>query len=97
MMVGVSAMGLGKEWLGRVLDGGAVEELISLGIKYKFNAGLEGGEGETFVLDAPLFGQSIHILSGEVHWRGDSGYFEIADAVLASKATRKEGVAETRE
>jgi diphthine-ammonia ligase len=42
-------------------------------------------DGETFVLDAPFFSRRIEIHSAVKHWQGDSGYFEITDAVLASK------------
>lgn len=85
-IVSVSAMGLGQEWLGRVLDHRAIEELVALGKKYRFHVGFEGGEGETFVLDAPSFARRVELRSAEKHWRGDSGYLEITDAVLVQKA-----------
>lgn len=84
-VVSVSAMGLGPEWLGRVLDHHAIDELVALGRKYKFNVGLEGGEGETFVLDAPTFTRKVDILSVDWHWRADTGYLEITEAVLVQK------------
>ena len=84
-VVSVSAMGLGPEWLGRVLDHRAIDELVALGRRYKFNAGLEGGEGETFVLDAPTFARKVDILSVERHWSGDSGYLDITEAVLVQR------------
>jgi len=93
IVVSVSALGLTKDWLGRILDRKAIDELVSLGRKYRFHVGLEGGEGETFVLDAPSFANRIEIRSGEKHWRGDSGVFEITDAVLVPKARRKGQVA----
>ncbi len=43
-----------------------IEELISAALKYGFNPALEGGEGETFVVDAPLFRNRIVIDDGEV-------------------------------
>ncbi|HME18587.1 MAG TPA: diphthine--ammonia ligase [Nitrososphaerales archaeon] len=86
LVVGVSALGLTQEWLGRILDHGAVDELVSLAKKFGFHAGLEGGEGETFVLDAPSFAKRVEVRSGVRHWRADSGYYEITDAVLVPKA-----------
>jgi diphthine-ammonia ligase len=85
----VSALGLDEAWLGRVIDASAVEELVELGAKYRFHIGFEGGEGETFVLDCPLFSKKVEILSSLKHWKGDSGYLEIADARLAEKPNRK--------
>lgn len=86
MMVSVSALGLGEKWLGRMLDHVAMDELVQLSRRYRFHAGLEGGEGETFVLDCPLFSKRIQVLSGEKHWRGDAGYFEITDALAVPKS-----------
>ena len=87
-VVSVSALGLGEEWLGRVLDSDAVNELVKLGARYKFHVGLEGGEGETFVLDCPLFSERIEIISSKRHWKGDSGYLEITNARLIPKVSR---------
>lgn len=89
MVVSVSALGLDKSWLGRTLDSRAVDDLIALGRKYKFHVGLEGGEGETFVLDCPLFRSRIDILESTPHWKGDAGYLQISKARLAPKALRK--------
>ena len=86
-VVSVSALGLGEEWLGRILDSRAVDELVKLGEKYKFHIGLEGGEGETFVLDCPLFTKRIEVRSSRRHWRGDSGFLEITDATSVPKET----------
>jgi diphthine-ammonia ligase len=95
VVVSVSALGLDESWLGRVLDGKSVGELVALGEKYRFHAGLEGGEGETFVLDAPFFSGRIEIRSAAKHWKGDSGYLEITDAVLSPKP-RTMGAASSR-
>ncbi len=97
IVVSVSALGLDEGWLGRELDGSAIDELVALGKRFKFHVGLEGGEGETFVLDAPLFSKQIEVRSAVKHWRGDSGYLEITDAALVPKATQTEGAAGSRE
>ncbi len=88
-VVSVSALGLTKEWLGRTLDEAAIDELVALGNKYRFHVGLEGGEGETFVLDAPFFDKTVEVRSAQVHWKGDSGYLEITDAGLMPKTSLK--------
>ena len=85
-VVSVSAMGLDERWLGRVLDDKAIDELMKLGAKYGFHVGFEGGEGETFVLDCPLFRKKIEVLQSEKRWKGDSGYLDIIDAKLANKS-----------
>lgn len=86
IVVSVSALGLDQSWLGRELDEDAIRELIGLGKKYRFHVGLEGGEGETFVLDGPPFSRKVEVRSAVRHWRGDSGHLEITDAVLVPKS-----------
>jgi diphthine-ammonia ligase len=85
MMTGVAALGLDESWLGRLLDKEAIRDLARLQAKYGVNPGLEGGEGETFVLDCPLFDRRVEIVSSRKHWKGDAGYLEILDARLVSK------------
>ena len=89
MMVSVSALGLDEGWLGRMLDEGAVDELLALGRRYRLHPGLEGGEGETFVLDAPIFSKRVEVRSALKHWRGDRGYLEITDARLVPKPSSR--------
>jgi diphthine-ammonia ligase len=86
IVVSVSALGLDQRWLGRSLDRSSIDELVALGRKFRFNAALEGGEGETFVLDAPSFSKRIEVRSAAKHWQGDSGYLEITSAELVSKS-----------
>lgn len=86
IMTGVAALGFDENWLGRPLDGNAIDELARLHARYGVNPGLEGGEGETFVLDCPLFDRRIEIVSSRKHWSGDAGYLEILDARLVRKA-----------
>jgi diphthine-ammonia ligase len=93
IIVSVSALGLDQGWLGRELDESSIDELVTLGRRFKFNVGLEGGEGETFVLDAPFFSQRVEVRSAVKHWQGDSGYLEITDAALIPKPRRTEGEA----
>ena len=85
IMTGVAALGLDESWLGRPLDKEAIRDLATLHARYGINPGLEGGEGETFVLDCPLFDRRIEVVSSKKHWEGDAGYLEILDARLVAK------------
>ena len=49
----ISSEGLGKEWLGKVIGGKEVEQLMLLAKKYKFRLDFEGGEAESSVLYMP--------------------------------------------
>lgn len=89
VVVSVSALGLDKTWLGRTIDGAAVDELVRLGKKFKFHIGFEGGEAETFVADCPLFKSRIEVRESHPVWKGDSGYLEITKARLAPKPPQK--------
>ncbi len=93
MIVSVSALGLDRGWLGRIIDDAAVGELIALGRKFRFNAALEGGEGETFVLDCPLFKARVEVQKAKTHWRQDSGTYEILGARLVAKLNSGSGEA----
>jgi diphthine-ammonia ligase len=85
IVVGVSAMGLGKEWLGSEIDKGAVAKLALLSRKYGFNLTFEGGEAETLVTDCPLFRKKLQIKKANAHWDGQRGIFEILEVALVGK------------
>ena len=85
MIVGVSAMGLGKEWLGTIIDRKSLANLQSLSEKYGFNLNFEGGEAETLVLDCPLFHKRVVVKRATAHWDGQRGMFEIQEVALEEK------------
>lgn len=85
VIVGVSAMGLGKEWLGKQIDKEALARLAALSKKYGFNLTFEGGEAETLVTDCPLFLKKLRINAATTHWDGQRGIFEIRDVSLVEK------------
>ena len=85
VIVGVSAFGLGPEWLGTLLDHDNVKKLESLSLKYGFNLNFEGGEAETIVVDCPLYRKKFRIKQGMVKWNGNNGIFEITDYDLIDK------------
>ncbi len=87
VMVGVSAYGLDESWLGRKIDGKALEELVRLHERYKVHVAGEGGEFETFVRDAPFFKAKIVFDEVEKKWDelGYSGVLEVKKAHLEKK------------
>ncbi|AIU68879.1 hypothetical protein TEU_00195 [Thermococcus eurythermalis] len=89
VMVGVSAYGLDKGWLGRKIDGKALEELVRLHERYKVHVAGEGGEFETFVRDAPFFKAKIVFDEVEKKWSecNYSGVLEVKRAHLEKKGS----------
>jgi diphthine-ammonia ligase len=85
IIVGVAAMGLGKEWLGKQIDKDALVRLAALAKKYGFNLTFEGGEAETLVTDCPLFHKKLRINAATTYWDGQRGIFEIRDVSLVEK------------
>ncbi len=85
MIIGVACEGLGKEWLGRIIDQEAYKELKKLAEKHRFHMAFEGGEAETFVLDCPLFKKRIEIEEAETVWDRDSGFYLFRKAKPVNK------------
>ncbi len=75
----VSAEGLGPEFLGEPLA-----KLVKAK-KPNIHPFLEGGEGETFVADAPFFKKRIKIRKWKKTWDGVRGVAEIQSASLAKR------------
>jgi predicted ATP pyrophosphatase (TIGR00289 family) len=82
----VAAEGFTAEWLHRRLDYQALEDLITLNRKFGVHVSLEGGEGETFVKDAPFFRKKIEFIAFEKVWNRDSGYLVVKKARLKHKS-----------
>ncbi len=61
VMIKIACDGIGKEWLGRVIDEEALVELRVLSEKYKFRLDFEGGEAESCVLNMPEYSSRIEI------------------------------------
>ncbi len=85
VITSVSALGLDESWLGRMIDSKVVDELVELHSRYGLHIGLEGGEGETFVTDCPIFMKRVEIQESERVWDRDSGYLKITRASLVTK------------
>jgi ABC transporter with metal-binding/Fe-S-binding domain ATP-binding protein len=82
IMTVVSSDGLDDSWLGKLISKSDVDILKRLSKKFGFNLNFEGGEAETFVINCPLFKNSIKINKFEKIWDGYRGRFEIVDAGL---------------
>lgn len=81
----VSAEGFDQSFVGEKLDSAMVARISELHQKYQINMLFEGGEAETFVLDAPLFKQKIVIDDAVKQWDGQVGRYLIQKARLADK------------
>ena len=76
MITGVSAEGLGKEWLGHILTSDSFQRLEALAAKFRFHVEGEGGEYETLVLSGLHMNGRLAV-STTVHWDGVRGHVEI--------------------
>jgi diphthine-ammonia ligase len=85
IIISVSAEGLDGSFLGKRIDGGTIEKLIKVNHRYKINLSFEGGEAESFVLDAPLFKKSIRIVKAHNVLSGSHGTYVIDEAILENK------------
>ncbi len=77
MIVGVAALGLNESWLGREIDHGCLDDLVTLHKKYGINVAGEGGEYESFVLDAPNFEWGFEVEEACKKWDGHRGTYDI--------------------
>ena len=85
IITSVSADGLDERWLGRRIDEKCIADLRSLHERRGISPCGEGGEYETFVLDAPIFSRRIEIEKSLKSFRGSSGTMLIKKARLAPK------------
>jgi len=85
IIVGTYAQGLDESWLGREITTDTLEELVRLEQRYGISVSGEGGEIETFVIDAPNFKSPIRIDEAEKVVSRDSGVYAIRSASLVSE------------
>ncbi|MGA3021007.1 MAG: diphthine--ammonia ligase [Candidatus Micrarchaeales archaeon] len=85
IITSVSAEGLDTSLLGRRIDIEIIEKLIEANKKHGVNLLFEGGEAETFVLDAPLFKKKIKVEEAHVEKKGENGVYLIDKARLVPK------------
>jgi len=85
IIVGVFAYPFTKKWLGKKIDYKVIEELAKLEEKYQINPAGEGGEIETFVLDAPMFKKKIKIIDFDKEYSNYSGVMKIKKIQILDK------------
>jgi ABC transporter with metal-binding/Fe-S-binding domain ATP-binding protein len=81
----ISAEGFDESMLGKRIDEDMIKKIITLNKKYKINMLFEGGEAESFVLDAPMFKKRIRIKKAHKEIEKDVGRYIIDEAVLEEK------------
>ena len=82
IITGVAAEPFDDSWLGRSIDLDCVSDLVKLQESYSINPAGEGGEFESFVINAPLFRNPIKISESKRHYSNFSGRLEIKEAYL---------------
>ena len=82
IITGVAAEPFDASWLGRSIDSACVDDLMKLEESHRINPAGEGGEIETFVIDAPLFSKKIVITESETKYSNFSGRLEVKEAIL---------------
>ncbi len=85
-ITGIAADGLNEKWLGRKINDKFLEDIKKLHEKYKVHIGLEGGEGETIVLDGPIFKKRLEIVSAQNVMENEcTGHYVIKEVRLVGK------------
>ncbi|MGB3907994.1 MAG: diphthine--ammonia ligase [Methanomethylovorans sp.] len=83
----VAAYGLSSKWVGRIITENDIEHLVKLNEKIGLNVAGEGGEFESFVVDAPMYKKRIEVREFEVIELDEyTAKAVITDAVLVDKA-----------
>lgn len=82
IIVSVSAYPLNEEFLGKQINSSLIEKFRFFKEKYGFNPSGEGGEYETFVLDAPIFKKKIEVEDYEIIRKGENSAEMIIKKIL---------------
>ncbi|QQR92437.1 MAG: diphthine--ammonia ligase [Candidatus Iainarchaeum archaeon] len=85
MLVSVAAHGLDKKWLGKTITSENVDALIALERSHGISPIGEGGEYESYVVDAPLYWKKIRVQQFKDEWKGLQGTRHIMRAQLVAK------------
>ena len=81
----IAAEGFDKSFLGARIDSNMIEKLHNINEKYRINMLFEGGETESFVLDAQLLRKKIEVAKSNIDWNGMVGQYIIDEAHPESK------------
>ncbi|MCS7093726.1 MAG: diphthine--ammonia ligase [Candidatus Aenigmarchaeota archaeon] len=82
----VAAYPLDESYLGRRIDESFIEDMKILQKKFGINPSGEGGEYETFVLDAPIFRKRIILKSFEKTYKDYFGVLKFKEVELLEKS-----------
>ncbi len=86
IVTGVAAEGLTKKWLGRKVGWKELEELKKIREKTGIHLGFEGGEGETLVLDCPLYKKKVEVVESKIVMENEcTGQLKIEKVRLMEK------------
>ncbi|SDK07570.1 metal-binding-domain/4Fe-4S-binding-domain containing ABC transporter, ATP-binding protein [Methanoculleus thermophilus] len=85
IIVGVFSAPFDASWLGKEIDRHTLDELRRIARKHQVTLTGEGGEFETFVVDAPFFSQRIAIEEASRVYQNYNGVLRIERAGLMEK------------
>lgn len=86
MIVGCYAEGLGEEWLGRIIDRQAVDELKAIRARTGISIMGEGGEYESLTIDSPMHSHPLEIVSSEKDWSRQGGTMRVTSVRLSERS-----------
>ena len=82
IITGVAAEPFDASWLCRQIDSKCINDLVALKESHRINPAGEGGEIESFVINAPLFTKKIVLSKSNKDYSNFSGKLEILEASL---------------
>ena len=82
IITGVAAEPFDASWLGRQIDLECINDLLTFKESHRINPAGEGGEIESFVINAPLFTKKIVLSKSNKDYSNFSGKLEILEASL---------------
>jgi ABC transporter with metal-binding/Fe-S-binding domain ATP-binding protein len=85
IIAGVFSSPFDESWLGREIDRRTLDELREIARKHRITLIGEGGEFETFVIDAPFFSRRIAIEEASRVYRNYNGVLRIERTGLVTK------------
>lgn len=86
ILSGVAAAGLDESWIGQELTSQLWATMERLSKKHGIHLTGEGGEYETYVIDAPNFNRQVRVDNSTRYWDGQSGHLIIERASLHEKS-----------
>ena len=85
IIVGIFSSPFDASWLGREINRRTLDDLRKAARKYRITLTGEGGEFETFVIDAPFFSRRIAIEEASAVYQNYNGILRIERAGLVEK------------